>query len=50
MVGVKVLVTPRATLQGAALLDAGVPRARVEAMTVFAGVDRDTVEKIRKAA
>jgi cobaltochelatase CobS len=48
--GVKVLVTPRATLQGAALLKAGVSRSRVEAMTVFAGVDKETESKIRKAA
>jgi cobaltochelatase CobS len=48
--GVKVLVTPRATLQGAALLTAGMDRKKVEAATVFAGVDKATEEKIRKAA
>lgn len=48
--GVKILVTPRATLQGAALLAAGMDRAEVEAATVFAGVDSDTVNKLRAAA
>lgn len=48
--GVKILITPRQTLQGAALLKAGMPRAEVEAATVFAGVDRDTVNKLRAAA
>jgi hypothetical protein len=42
--------TPRATLQGAALLTAGMPRNMVERATVFAGVDADTEAKIRKAA
>jgi cobaltochelatase CobS len=48
--GVKVLVTPRATLQGAALLAAGMDRKQVEAMTVFAGLDSETENKLRKAA
>ena len=48
--GLKVLVTPRHTLQGAALLQAGFPESEVERMTLFAGVDRDTENKIRSAA
>jgi cobaltochelatase CobS len=49
-VGVKVLVTPRATLQGCAMLAAGFTLQQAEAATVFAGLDTDTVEKIKEAA
>lgn len=48
--GVKVLVTPRQTMQGAALLAAGINRDEVERMTVYAGVDKDTESKLRAAA
>lgn len=48
--GLKVLVTPRHTLQGTALLAAGFKRKEVEAMTVFAGLDADTTRKIKAAA
>lgn len=48
--GVKVLVTPRDTLKGAALLQAGMTRDKVEAMTIFAGLDSDTTARLRKAA
>lgn len=48
--GVKVLVTPRATLQGAALLAAGIDRHEVEKMVLFAGMDAETEAKVRAAA
>lgn len=48
--GLKVLVTPRQTLQGAGLLAAGLPRAEVEDMVLFAGLPTDTVARIRAAA
>jgi hypothetical protein len=48
--GIKVLITPRHTLQGAALLAAGIDRKDVMAMTVFAGLDTDTVKRLRVAA
>lgn len=48
--GIKVLVTPRHTLQGAALLQAGFKRKEVEAMTVFAGLDDATTRKLKAAA
>jgi MoxR-like ATPase len=48
--GIKVLVTPRHSLNGAALLAAGLPRSDVEQMTVFAGLDDSTVARLRAAA
>lgn len=48
--GIKVLVTPRHTLQGVALLAAGLDRKTVEQYTVFAGLDSDTVARLRRAA
>jgi len=48
--GIKVLVTPRHTLQGVALLAAGLDRKTVESYTVFAGLDADTVSRLRRAA
>ncbi len=48
--GIKVLVTPRHTLQGVALLAAGLNRKTVEDYTVFAGLDSDTVSRLRRAA
>lgn len=48
--GLRILITPRHTLQGAALLKAGMDRAKVEAATVFAGLDSDTVTRLRRAA
>jgi cobaltochelatase CobS len=48
--GVKLLVTPRHTLQGAALLTAGFPVEEVERMTLFAGMDGELTAKIRSAA
>jgi cobaltochelatase CobS len=47
--GIKVLVTPRHTLQGVALLAAGLKREDVESYTVFAGLDADTVARLRRA-
>src|SRR5579872_4468015 len=48
--GIKVLVTPRHTLQGVALLAAGLKREEVERFTVFAGLDTDTTARLRHAA
>lgn len=48
--GIKVLVTPRHTLQGVALLSAGLDRKTVESYTVFAGLDGDVVSRLRRAA
>ena len=48
--GIKVLITPRHTLQGAALLKAGIPQSDVERMTVYAGIDQTTEAKLRAAA
>lgn len=48
--GIKVLVTPRHTLQGVALLTAGMDRKTVEGYTVFAGLDDNTVSRLRRAA
>ena len=47
--GLKILVTPRHTMQGAALLAAGFPRSEVEQMTVYAGLDAATIAKIEGA-
>jgi hypothetical protein len=47
--GVKILVTPRHTLQGVALLEAGMSRTDVESYTVFAGLDSDTVARLRRS-
>lgn len=44
--GVKILITPRHTIQGVALLRNGIERAEVEKMTVFAGLDDSTIAKI----
>jgi MoxR-like ATPase len=48
--GLKVLITPRHTIQGAALLEAGLDRETVEHCTVFAGLDAATVDRIRLGA
>lgn len=44
--GIKVLITPRQTIQGAKLLAYGLDRAKVERMTVFAGMDDATITKL----
>lgn len=46
--GIKILITPRHTIQGHALLSAGIERADVEKMTVFAGLDDTTIAKINR--
>jgi MoxR-like ATPase len=47
--GLKHLVTPRATYRGVKLLAAGLDVADVESMTIFAGLDAETVQRIRGA-
>jgi len=42
----RVLITPRASIDGAKLLDAGFPRAEVEDMTIFNATDAETKRKI----
>lgn len=42
----KHLITPRHTLQGSALLAAGFSVDQVEQMTIFAGLDEHTIQKI----
>lgn len=48
--GVKIIVTPRDSLMGAAALASGLSRDEVEGMTVFAGLDTDTCARLRAAA
>lgn len=48
--GIKHLVTPRATIKGAKALAAGIDRSKVEKATLFAGLDADTEARIRAAA
>lgn len=43
----RVVISPRATLKGAQLLDMGMPQEKVEKMTVFKGMDEETVKKVR---
>lgn len=45
--GIKVLVTPRASYYGAALLEAGIPWAEVEAMTLRKAMNTDQWESVR---
>lgn len=45
--GLKVLITPRHTLQGAALLKAGMLQSLVECVTIFAGLDAQTIAKVK---
>jgi hypothetical protein len=45
--GLQILVTPRATEDGAALLRNGVSRSKVEQWCLFDGLDQSTVDRIR---
>jgi MoxR-like ATPase len=47
--GLKHLVTPRATFKGMKLLAAGMDRANVEAATVYAGLDAETLGRVKGA-
>lgn len=47
--GLDLLVTPRATLAGAALIAAGDTWAEAEEATIFKGLDADTVDQIKRA-
>ncbi len=47
--GIDLLVTPRATLDGGELLNAGEPWEEVEEATIFKGLDAETVAQIRRA-
>lgn len=47
--GLKHLVTPRATFKGMKLLAAGMDRANVEAATVYAGLDSETLDRVKGA-
>lgn len=48
--GLKHLVTPRATYKGIRLLQAGMSQARVESATIFAGLDAETLNRVKGAA
>lgn len=45
--GVRHIVSPRATENGAALLEAGIDRKRVEEMVIWKGLERETVQMIK---
>lgn len=45
--GVRHIVSPRATENGAALLEAGIDRRRVEEMAIWKGLERETVQMIK---
>lgn len=45
--GVRHIVSPRATENGAALLEAGIDRKRVEEMAIWKGLERETVQMIK---
>ena len=45
--GVRHIVSPRATENGAALLEAGIDRRRVEEMVIWKGLERETVQMIK---
>jgi hypothetical protein len=47
--GLKHLVTPRATYKGLRLLAAGMKRAAVETATVYAGLDAETLKRVKGA-
>jgi hypothetical protein len=47
--GLKHLVTPRATYKGLRLLAAGMKRAAVEPATVYAGLDAETLKRVKGA-
>jgi cobaltochelatase CobS len=48
--GIKRIVSPRATIKGAKALGAGLPRDQVERLVLFGGLDRETEARIRSAA
>lgn len=48
-VGAPLLITPRASLNGAALLAQGMPRRQVEALTVWKGAGDDVIRQVRAA-
>mgnify|MGYP000221093270 FL=1 len=43
------IVSPRQSIHGAKLLAAGIPKGTVEAGTIFAGLDSDTIRKVKAA-
>ena len=45
--GVRHIVSPRATENGAALLEAGIDRRRVEEMVIWKGLEKETVQMIK---
>ena len=46
----RVVISPRATIYGAQLLAAGLDRSKVEESVLFAGMDADTVLKLKERA
>jgi cobaltochelatase CobS len=47
--GLKHLVTPRATFKGLALLGAGMARGKVESAVLYAGLDAETLTRVKGA-
>ena len=45
--GLRHIVSPRATISGASLLKAGLERERVEEMVIWKGLERETVRMIK---
>lgn len=47
---IKMIISPRATLQGYELLDEGFDLEKTERMAIWKGIDPKTIEKVKKAA
>lgn len=45
--GIRHIVSPRATINGASLLNAGLEKERVEEMVIWKGLERETVQMIK---
>jgi cobaltochelatase CobS len=45
--GLKVVISPRASINGALLLEAGMDQKKVEKMLIFKGLDKQTINKIK---
>jgi len=48
--GLKVVISPRASISGAKLLAAGMPQAKVAQMLIFRGLDKQAVSQIKGVA
>jgi len=50
MLKLRVMVTPRASIDGALLMESGIKQSEVEEMTIWAGIDKSTKTKILEKA